>query len=99
MKGANRSKGGLTGGISILGCRVPTTCGAGGGKNQGGVKGAKGSKKGAKGANREQRGAKGVKRSEGDKQGVKGSKGSKGISMLGFRVPTTCGRKNFDDHI
>ena len=26
-------------------------------------------------------------------------KGSKSISILGFRVPTICGRKNFDDHI
>ena len=28
-----------------------------------------------------------------------GSKGSEGISILGFRVPTTCGGKDFDDHI
>ena len=27
------------------------------------------------------------------------SKGSKSISILGFRVPTTCGGKYFDDHI
>ena len=33
---------------------------------------------------------------EGSKQGVKGSKS---ISILGFRVPTIYGRKNFDDHI
>ena len=51
-----------------------------------GVKGAKGSKGSEQGVNREQR-------------GVKGSEGSVSISTLGFRVPTTCGRKNFDDHI
>ena len=48
---------------------------------------------------REQRGGKG---SEGSKHGAKGAKGVKGsesISILGFRVPTICGRKNFDDHI
>ena len=49
-------------------------------------KGAKGSKQGAKG-------------SKGSEQGAKGSKGSEGISILGFRVPNTCGGKNFDDHI
>ena len=30
---------------------------------------------------------------KGSKQGAKGSKESEGISMLGFRVPTTCGGK------
>ena len=28
-----------------------------------------------------------------------GSEGSESISILGFRVPTICGGKNFDDHI
>ena len=32
-------------------------------------------------------------------KGSEGSKGSKSISILGFRVPTICGGKNFDDHI
>ena len=40
MKGGKQDQKGI---ISILVCRVHTTCGAGGGKNQGGVKGAKGS--------------------------------------------------------
>ena len=54
---------------------------------------------------RVQRGVKGSEGSEGEgreRRGVKGAKGSEGsesISILGFRVPTTCGRKNFDDHI
>ena len=52
---------------------------------------------------REQRGAKGVKGSETGSKGSKKeqtqSKGSKIISILGFRVPTTCGRKYLDDHI
>ena len=48
---------------------IPTTCGAGSGKDQG---------------------------SEGEQTE---SKGSKSISILGFRVPTTCGGKYFDDHI
>ena len=39
---------------------------------------------------------KGVK---GSKQGVKGSEGSECISILGFRVPTTCSRKKFGDHL
>ena len=30
---------------------------------------------------------------------MKGSEGSESISILGFRVPTICGGKNFDDHI
>ena len=34
-----------------------------------------------------------------EQKGGKGSEGSKSISILGFRVPTTCGGKNFDDHI
>ena len=38
---------------------------------------------------------KGVKGSEGSE----GDQGSESISILGFRVPTICGRKNFDDHI
>ena len=46
--------------------------------------------------NREQREQTG---SEGSEQGAKGSKGSECISILGFRVPTTCGRKKFGDHI
>ena len=45
---------------------------------------------------REQRGGKGC---EGSEHGAKGVKGSKSISILSFRVPTICGRKNFDDHI
>ena len=40
-----------------------------------------------------------MKGSEGSEQGVKGSEGSECISILGFRVPTTCGGRNFDDHI
>ena len=50
MKG---SKLGPIGGISILGCMVPTTCGQG----QGRIKGVKG----AKGSEGEQRGGKGAK--------------------------------------
>ena len=45
---------------------------------------------------------KGSEGSKGEQRGVKGAKGSKGsesISILGFRVPTICGRKNFNDHI
>ena len=45
---------------------------------------------------REQRGRKG---SEHGAKAAKGVKGSESISILGFRVPTICGRKNFDDHI
>ena len=52
---------------------------------------------------REQTGSKGseqgAKGSKGSEQGAKGSEGSECISILGFRVPTTCGRKYFDDHI
>ena len=51
---------------------------------------------------RELRVQRGVKGSEGEQRagkGAKGSKGSESISILGFRVPTICGRKNFDDHI
>ena len=47
-------------------------------------------------ANREQRERTG---SKGTEQGAKGSEGSESISILCFRVPTTCGGKNFDDHI
>ena len=61
-------------------------------REQRGVKGSEGSKG-------EQRGAKGAKGSRGEQRGVKGSKGSESISILGFRVPTICGGKNFDDHI
>ena len=43
--------------------------------------------KGSKGREGKQRGVKGAKGSE-------GSKGSKSISILGFRVPTMCGRKS-----
>ena len=55
MKG---SKWGPIGGISILGCMVPTTCGAGSGKDQGvkgvkGVKGSKGERREGRGVNRE----------------------------------------------
>ena len=52
---------------------------------------------------REQTGSKGseqgVKGNKGSKQGAKGSEGSKCISILGFRVPTTCGGKKLGDHI
>ena len=75
MKG---SKWGPIGGISILGCMVPNTCGQGQGLIKG-VKGAKGS--------------------EGEQRGMKWSEGSESISILGFRVSTICGGKNFDDHI
>ena len=44
---------------------------------------------------REQRGVKGVKGAKGSK----GSEGSENFSILGFRVPTICDGKNFDDHI
>ena len=30
---------------------------------------------------------------------MKGSEGSECISILGFRVPTTCGGKKFGDHL
>ena len=89
MKG---SKWGPIGGISILGCMVPTSCGAGSGKDQG-ILGSKGEQTGSEGEQREQTG------SQGSEQGVKGSKGSECISILGFRVPTTCGRKKFSDHL
>ena len=55
--------------------------------------GSKGSEQGAKGSEQ------GVKGSERSEQGVKGSKGSECISILGFRVPTTCGGKKFGDHL
>ena len=71
--------------------------------------GSEGSKQGAKGANREQRGAKGVNRGQRGAKGanrgqrgakrVKGSEGSEYISILGFRVPPTCGGKKFGDHL
>ena len=35
----------------------------------------------------------------GSKRGVRGSEGSKAYVILGFRVPTTCDKKNFNDHI
>ena len=41
----------------------------------------------------------GSKASKGEQTGSEGNKGCKGISILGFRVPTTCGGKNFNDHI
>ena len=47
-------------------------------------------------ANRERREQTGSKGSE---QRVKGSEGSECISILGFRVPTTCGGKKFGDHL
>ena len=68
------------------------------GQGQGRIKGVKR----AKGSEGEQRGAKGGKGSEEEAKGVKGSEGSEGsesISILGFRVPTICGRKKFDDYI
>ena len=40
-----------------------------------------------------------MKGSEGSEHGVQGSKGSESISILGFRVPTICDGKNFDDQI
>ena len=49
------------------------------------VLGARGSKLGVRGA-------------RGSELGVRGSKGSELNVILGFRVPTTSGRKNFDDH-
>ena len=51
---------------------------------------------------RELRDQRGVKESEGEgreQRGAKGSKGSESISILGFKVPTICGGKNFDEHI
>ena len=45
------------------------------------------------------KGVKGVKGVKGSKHGAKGSEGSKCISILGFRVPTSCGRKKFGDHL
>ena len=51
-----------------------------------GQAGSKGSKLGAKG-------------SKGEQGEQAGSKGSKLNVILRFRVPTTCGGKNFDDHI
>ena len=45
------------------------------------------------------KGTKGSEGREGEQRGAKGVKGSESISILGFRVPTICGRKNFDDHI
>ena len=92
---------------------VPTTCGVGSGKDQG-SSGSRGEGKGAKreqrGVKRAKVGSpppvgqgqgriKGVKGSKGSKVEQTESKGSKSISILGFRVPTTCGGKYFDDHI
>ena len=34
----------------------------------------------------------------GAKRGKKGSEGGKGYFRLGFRVPTTCHKKKFDDN-
>ena len=42
---------------------------------------------------------KGVKGSKGSEGEQTESKGSKSISILHFRVPTTCGGKYFNDHI
>ena len=63
---------------------------------KGSEQGAKGSEGSEQGANRERRGVKG---SEGERRGAKGSEGSECISILGFRVPTTCGEKKFGDHL
>ena len=76
MKG---SKWGPIGGISILGCMVPNTCG----QDQGRIKGVKGAK-GREGEWREQIWSKG------SEQGVKGSES---ICILGFRVPTIMWQK------
>ena len=45
------------------------------------------------------RGSKGSKREQGEQEGVRGSEGSKMNVILGFKAPTTSGRKNFDDDI
>ena len=41
----------------------------------------------------------GGERERGEQEGVRGSEGSKMNVMLGFKAPTTSGRKNFDDYI
>ena len=41
----------------------------------------------------------GVSWEQGEQVWSEGSKGSEPNVILGFRVPTTSGRKNFDDHI
>ena len=65
-----------------------------------GREGRNGKQRGAKGSEGEQTGSEWEQTgSEGSEQGAMGGKGSECISILGFRVPTTCGRKNFDDHI
>ena len=68
---------------------------------QRGVKGREGSE-GGKGEQRGAKGGEGSEGSEGGRRGAKGAKGSEGgegISTLGFRVPTTCDGKKFDNII
>ena len=55
--------------------------------------------KGGKGAKGSEQGAKGSEGSKQEAKGAKGSEGSECISILGFRVPTTCGGKKFGDHL
>ena len=47
------------------------------------------------GSEREQAGS---EREQGEWEGVRGREGSEPNVILGFRVPTTSGRKNFNDH-
>ena len=46
---------------------------------------------------REQGGVRGSKR--GARGSERGVRGSEAYVILGFRVPTTCDKKNFNDHI
>ena len=59
-------------------------------REQRGVKGSEGSK----GERRERTGSEGERRERRGAKEAKGSEGSECISILGFRVPTTCGRKS-----
>ena len=67
-----------------------------------GARGSKGTKRGVRGSKVSKRGVRGGKREQGDQEGVRGVRGSEGSKMnvmLGFKAPTTSGRKNFDDDI
>ena len=64
-----------------------------GGKGKEGARGSEGNERGARGEQERARG------SEGSERGARGSEGSETNVILGFKAPTTSGRKNFDDDI
>ena len=55
------------------------------------------SKTGSKGEQGSETGSEGNKTESNRVRGVRGSKGSGTYVILGFRVPTTCDKKKFDD--